>query len=408
MQANQIQGRSAEVLAEPMSDPRRTICEQTVRICTERFGQGLRAVVLTGSLARDEGTFAGDRTLLGDADFFLVFHKSTRLPGTAEMQVAEREIKDALERLGLTVSVGLGPVDTSYLQRMPPHISTFELRSRGCVVWGDSDILSLIPSFPAANISREDAWRLLANRIIELLEAIASSTRRDDLGSHEIQYRTIKLFLDMATSYLVFTGGYLPTYRDRELALKKLVKDPVAQAEAPFELGPFAELVSACTQFKLERGNIRVPFEKLSEDAPRYASLLWQWELKRLTGETRDLSGVELMLSWMTRQPVKARVRGWASVLRRSGWHRSWREWPRWLRLGWRASPRYWVYSVAAEVFFRSPGLNEPRRENSHEIEPACNLPLREPPSTMCGVHLLDLAELTAINYRRFLEATTA
>src|SRR5437867_3961265 len=51
------------------------ICEETAATCAEFYGEHLRAVVLTGSLARDEATFVDDGVacaLLGDADFLVV------------------------------------------------------------------------------------------------------------------------------------------------------------------------------------------------------------------------------------------------------------------------------------------------------------------------------------------------
>ncbi len=44
-------------------------------MCVQRFGSGLRAVILTGSLARGEGTLSSDGTpgkLASDAEFILV------------------------------------------------------------------------------------------------------------------------------------------------------------------------------------------------------------------------------------------------------------------------------------------------------------------------------------------------
>lgn len=415
MQTKQVQAIPAEFSAEHTCSPKTAICEETTRICLEHYGKILRAVVLTGSLARDEATVVedGDYCMLrGDADFFLVFHDKSCMPSFAAIESTSQEVKAALQQRRLIASVGLGSVDGSYFRQMPPHISTFELRSCGRVVWGDSEVLSLIPPFSAARISREDAWRMLANRIVELVGAVAPVARMDDLRPRDIQYRTIKLYLNMATSYLVFAGRYLPTYRERERALRQLLDEDPAQPEAPFPLRPFVERVSDCTKFKLDgHAELGTP-ERLWEEAVRDAHLLWRWELKRLTGATSDHSDSELMLAWMERQPLSVKIRGWASVLRRCGWHRSWRQWPRWIRLGLRASPRYWVYSVAADTLFRLPSLA------GHTGQTECDnrwnflergLPLLEQTDTVFSMSPLErLACLTSVNYERFLEGTTS
>jgi hypothetical protein len=415
MPNDQIQITPVDSFTQTPCDSKTAICEETARVCVERFGEKLRALVLTGSLARDEATFVNEntcRTLLGDADFFLVLHDSTHRLSIASLESAGQEVKSALQQRGVIASIGLGAVDVSYLRRMPPHISTFELRSFGCVVWGDSSILSRIPEFSAAEISLEDPWRMLANRMIELLGTAAPATGLSDFHSRrDIQYSTVKLYLDMATSYLVFAGRYQPTYRERARALNQLAEDRCEVADRPFPLRTFAERVSDCTRFKLDGETAPGTPDELWKEAIQYAYLLWRWELKRLTGETGEPSDSELMLRWMDRQPVKAKIRGWASVLRRSGWRRSWREWPRWIRLGWTASPRYWVYSLAAQLFFglshdlRAADLG--KRANFEELQ--SSLPLFERREKQCPpIGWLNLCDQVVANYRLFLETTSA
>ena len=62
------------------------ICKEASTECEKRFGQILDAVVLAGSLARDEGTFVAkgqDRwSALGDAEFLLVFQRNSPAAGT--------------------------------------------------------------------------------------------------------------------------------------------------------------------------------------------------------------------------------------------------------------------------------------------------------------------------------------
>jgi hypothetical protein len=395
--------------------PSAAICEQTVRIAVERYGADLRAIVLTGSLARDEGTFLRQGTcwkLLGDADFFLVFHDWAPLHPSAELESASQAIADALYENGLVASIGLASERGRYFQKLPRHVLTYELRTRGRVIWGDASILSLVPAFPAKQILLEDAWRLLANRIIEELEAVAVDK---DIASPKVQYCTVKLYLDMATSYLIFAGRYVPTYADRERELSLLAHDPSAQCDAPFSLERFAERVSACTRFKLTGRGLTVSPEALWRDGIDFAQSLWNWELQKLTGSASN-SCSDLMSAWMVRQSLKDRVRGWLSVMRRCGWRRSWPEWPRWTRLGWRGSPRYWVYSVATEIFFLLPTLIS---DDSRHTDGGINwtlfagkLPLfeqAEPVESFAEApKWQQLAHWTALNYHSLLESTAA
>ncbi len=400
-------------LNDRLRQAKTAICQEATRISVGRYGNSLRAIVLTGSLSRNEATFIEEGvhwTLLGDADFFLVFQDEARLPSSSAIELATLEVKAALQKRGLIATVGLGPVYSSYFRNVSARISSFELKANGCTVWGDNDVLKLVPNFATNQLSLEDAWRLLANRIVEQMEAVALS----DARSSDAQYRTIKLVLDTATSYLVFVGRYSPTYREREQTLRTMAEEQSAQADLPFSLQDLANKVTECTRFKLEgMCPLNSPLD-LWKDAVQFAHLLWVWELRLLIGgETDHLPNSKLMPRLMSRQPFKIKIRGWASVLRACGWHRSWRQWPRWLRLCLRASPRYWVYSVAADILFRLPSLTQTDSSPVHcDIDwklLADRLPLSDQALLEPGMsEWRAVAQLTALNYRRFLESTTA
>ncbi len=342
------------------------ICRATSQLCGERFGGMLRAIVLTGSLARDEATFVrqGERwSLWGDAEFLLVFDQEGVLPSSSIIDRVEREIEHHLLQGGLSGHVELSPFHTSYLRTMPPEIFAYELRTYGQVVWGERQILSLIPAFSPSDIPLEDGWRMLCNRVVEFIEVIDPVGGKPVDPSPDGRYRMIKLYLDMATSFLLFQGAYAPTYLERAERLRALAEDTEANRNCPLPLRGFAERVVYYTKFKLQAGDgvgAQAAEEGL-EDMFSWAELvtfargLWRWELEQLTGEQDQLSDRELMRTWMRLQPIGKRLRGWAYALRRCGWCRSWRHWPHWVRLGWRASPRYWVYATASEFFFRLP-----------------------------------------------------
>src|SRR5262249_32116480 len=118
------------------------------------------------------------------------------------------------------------------------------------------------------------------------------------------------------------------------------------------------------------------------------------------------------MFLWMQRQSTQARLRGWASVLHKCGW-RSWPHWLRWARLAQLASPRYWIYDVATELFFRLPALaGEEPRDGALDAEwksLARRLPLPDDAALQPGgAQWRQLAKVTALNYRHFLEVTAA
>jgi hypothetical protein len=246
-----------------------------------------------------------------------------------------------------------------YLERLRPHIFAYELRACGRVCWGDAGVLSLIPACAPSDLPREDAWRLLANRMIEQLQVVDELMSRPAVLSAEASYRTVKLFLDMATSYLIFAGGYAPTYRERAARLKALAAAGEG-TDAPFPLREFAERVEQCTDIKL--GHVQAPAPGMAfwEEASSYARLLWRWELSQLTHTRVQLPNRVLIDRWMQQQPMRERARGWLVVLRALGWHRSWSYWPGWLRFGRDCSPRYAVYRAVGELYLRLACLLKP------------------------------------------------
>jgi hypothetical protein len=340
------------------------ICREVATQCTSRWGTELRAVILTGSLARSEATFVLQEAawkLMGDAEFMLIFHSHATLPPAADVLSAHQEIEQRLRQEGIEGRIDMSCVYPTYLQRLPPHIFSYELRCCGYVAWGDTQILSLIPGFSADEILPEDAWRLLCNRMIEVLECAPELTSDENPPSARLHYKILKLYLDMATSFLVFMRAYAPTYQERPKILRRLANERTQPEEYPFELGTLTDRVDDCTGQKLQWQCDTTYSPGLSwRDALQMAHSLWRWELARLAGVKERASDRQLFAQWMRIQPWGGRVRGWVYVLRASGWHKSYRHWPHWLRLAWKASPRYWIYFVASSILFQLTANESP------------------------------------------------
>ncbi|MGH9471243.1 MAG: hypothetical protein ACRD1M_00725 [Terriglobales bacterium] len=304
----------------------------------------LRALVLAGSLARQEGSWVpGPRgpVLLGDAELLCILPDTAPLPRTSDMAVLLARIRDAVTQVGLTAEVSLSPARESYLRRLPPHIFGYELRQTGRVLWGDGGCLDQIPACTAADLPREDAWRLLANRIIELLPSLWPSR-----SAAPSAYPWVKLYLDMATSYLVFSGGYAPSYRERARRLQR------AAAPGTWATPGLTRMVEICTAWKLDPSDpsARIPEADLRSRGLDHAKRLWCWELEQMTGAAPGTEKAELWRRWLQRQSWRSRLRGWASAVRHGGAVP--RLAPHWLRLALHASPRHCIYEAGAGLAF--------------------------------------------------------
>ena len=405
---------------------RETIGRQVAQFCFQTHGESLRAVVLTGSLARDEATLVQGKKswrLLGDAEFLLIFHACVPLPPKVAISFLRQNIETSISRLGIAGEISFSAAHPKYLRSLRPHIFAYELRNCGQVVGGDSEILTHIPSFSATDIPLEDGWRLLSNRMVEQLEALEGLEQRPKVLPRRLLYRTVKLYLDMATSFLLFAGEYAPTYMERARRLRILANTQPANDKAPFDLRHFSNRVSECTQWKVSETELRSPPSaelalepdfSWCEEAIAHARKLWRWELACLVGSTEEASNQDLLERWMKCQPASRRLRGWLVVLRKEGWHRSWKNWPRWTRLGWCGSPRDWTYAAASELFFQLPHPFEPIGQVG-QVRGNCetafaHLPVVRhvelDPRALSKPTWQQVASVVRWNYRRFLEET--
>ena len=125
----------------------------------------------------------------------------------------------------------------------------YELLTCGEVLYGDPGIL-LDKARCVAHVSEEDAWRMLANRTIELLAVVTEVLDGAALLSEAAQYRLTKLYCDMATSILVFKQEFVPGYQARADKLCHLHENGLL-SDLPFDLDWFVGLVRRCTDYKI-------------------------------------------------------------------------------------------------------------------------------------------------------------
>jgi hypothetical protein len=373
------------------------IVNEGSRTCAAVFGAQARAIVLTGSMSRGEATLkrdGADWRVLGDATFLVVSDRTARVR-IAELQ---RRIECNLLARRVICKIVVVTATTAELQKMKPHIYAYELRERGVVLWGDDEALHLIPPFAASDIPNEDGWWLLCNRMIEQLES-AAETERLEHDDPSVRYRIAKLYLAMAACYLLTIGEYRPTYRDRAARLQTLAQGGDI-LPSPIPLMRFCSFVSQCTELKLE-GQIVGPSDCFPRwtDAVADAEMLWRWALARILGLKPGESRADLLAAVAARQPLLARVKGWARaayVCRSEFWRHCWR----WHQLARSTSPRYLVYGAASELFFHAAKQEAITAPEFDTI--VAKLPLTAVPSPLSWA---SVAKIIAYNFHTLLEA---
>ena len=338
-----------------------------------RLGPAAQALVLTGSVARDEATVTPARNgwrVRGDAEFLLILPERAR-PTPAATEAARAAVVHALAARAIDCPVSLHLASCSYLRQMRPHIFGCELQVHGRVVWGQPDVLRAIPHLAPSSIPPEDGWHLLSNRIVEFLESVAAHSSAAP-GAPDLAYAAVKLGVDLGASLLVAVGAFQPGYRARQRALAVWARQAV-----PFRWSlPVAEIaaaVSVCTDWKL--GASAWPPPGSSQVIPWIAELayqLWAWELRRLAGppSAAAMAWADWHANWRrlaAQQRPSVRLRGWLHLWRA---RRAWREprlWWHWARMAWVASPRLWVYRAAVELLSACPAWPAASVRSYHE-----------------------------------------
>jgi len=320
------------------------VAEGLVRACRDTFGPTLRAVVLTGSLARNEGSYIvceGRAVLQSDVEAMVVLHDGAALPSRHSSHALCQLAQSYLADRGVTVEVSFSVVHSTYLLQLPPHIYSYELRACGVVLYGESTILEMIPDYSAAKLSREDAWRLLSNRLIEQLGGGESDT------AAAMRYRSVKLCLDLASSLLVFFGRFEAGYRSRLHCMEEVALTPEAQ-ELLIPVNELMLLVRQCTSAKLTP-EIAVDLgEGFEGRITRWAWQIWLWQLHRMTDCGDDVDAEQMVRGFGRSQGKKKLLRGWLYAARRVGWLGSATYWPKWVRLFVAGlTPRHAIYLAA-------------------------------------------------------------
>jgi len=356
---------TVDQMPERIARVREMVCDETAKLLGLRYGTRMRALLLTGSLSRGEPALlvdGEDVKVLGDADLIAIFEEHTTLPEPQAMQWISRQAEMEARKRRVRCKIGVCAVHPSWLRNQRASIFAYELFTSGTCVHGDHNVLSLIPRLSPSDIPLEDAWWTLCNRMIELLEVSCGELGDTSHIPISVEYRMSKLWLDMATSFLVFAGAYAPSYQQRRQILRTLADDSSFRSTWPFSLAEFSSTVSQATDWRSGLLEGSTPFGDWKRfcETVECAHALWRWELCRLSGCQGDVWDGELWEAWVRNRPARQNVRGWLHLWREQGWHASAQQLPHWLRLAFLASPRLWIYRIGSELFFQLPALLSP------------------------------------------------
>ena len=347
-----------------------TVVEQT-----EKHFPAARGLILTGSTARGESTAIVNSegvSWLSDVELLVVVKDRSVirdvLPTLKQIRMLT---EDHLAQAGIIVSIELTPAPEDYFHRIRPHLFGYELLLHGKQLVGTEDYLALIPRFEPSEIPREDAWRLLSNRMVEWLDLLVN---KDTLSAQLEFYTLTKQYLDLITSLSIFAGLYKASYKERAAQADQLKKWlgqhlPSLPGSGLLEASAIAadfKANSDADEFRWlrdgEKADLRsrlklAGMEWLQDGLPLITATAWTWELAQISGRQiphadgalQALRGNQRWKDWML---------GWGRIVARPHLRTGTLFFQRMPFLAPQGTPRNLVY-VCAEQLLRTHGKRD-------------------------------------------------
>lgn len=222
----------------------------------ERIGErNIRAIILSGSFALNEGSVLFRESgplFLSDIDLVIVLDSRG-----AHARAFERrqELGEACEALfpGATFSghFGIGLFLTGELRFLPSRPGVFDLKAHGVVLWGDGEVLSLVPTYRESQIGGAEALILLENRMMVLLGAYPGPGYAAQDISAAFRYEIARAYTDIATAALCVARSYRPGYDARV----RMMEGGAGTERIPLLVHrSIVPLIARWTRFKLDPG----------------------------------------------------------------------------------------------------------------------------------------------------------
>ncbi|MFX0196118.1 MAG: hypothetical protein ACFFCW_08350 [Candidatus Hodarchaeota archaeon] len=213
-----------------------------------KFGKDkIEAIILTGGFGRGEGSVLlknGNPIPFNDYDVAVV-PKETKLNKKCMASISQQLARDlSIDEVSLWI------IKKLHLKKRPLSISSYEMKMAHQVLYGNLDILTMMPHYESRKLPLIQATILLYNRGIDLLKARKYlDTNPDWVGMTFLINAINKIFLAIGESILILNNSYHYSYQERK---KLLLKSKLI----PFNDRSIIPLFNQAVDFKL-RPNIQ-------------------------------------------------------------------------------------------------------------------------------------------------------
>lgn len=313
--------------------------DEAVQLIVREF-QNPVAIVLCGAFGRGEGTVLkdGDRVSpVNDYDFLVV---------SDSHEVDRRRLgKTIANALGMNL-VDVGVVCPRNLGSMPPSQWSYDLKHGAAVIFGDKNILDLVPDISPEQIPTWDAVKLLCNRMAGILGAMAFSEASGVVVKEAAWFRVQldHMLMSCGDALLITRLRYHHHYRERLKRFLELATGWCSESDKLKTASAYQRKLSVLEPSSQEGSDCRnelVETARLAERTYRYVIGSYLRREISSAGEAIDV------YMRRHRSPVRVRLRQWVACLTKSS-----------LDYGLEstaASPVHACYGLVPAVFFSGP-----------------------------------------------------
>jgi len=282
-------------------------------------------IILTGSLSRGEGTLAkdidGKVRWLSDVECLVVFEDDCSISREvrAALEDAAQRLTDQSRAQARDLKIQLSAIRASSIATMRPSIFKCELLRHGKLIWTRSPgVLLTCDRDTDAAIPRQDALRLLSNRIMELIPPRLKLA--DETQDNNRAYALNKFWIDAGTSLSVFLNCYRPNYAERSRAVGDVLTSNLHSLNLR-SAHYVARKVCEATNVKLGRARVGLDAtERDFADAARVGADLWYWQTDQLLSLARPSDArdwLEIAARLRRLQTTRQRIRDWLRLAAR-------------------------------------------------------------------------------------------
>ncbi len=292
--------------------------ERITHLLISRIGkENINAILLSGSFAQGEGSVFSpekDPLFLSDLDLIVILDSLKAHRRNLNLRgILADECKSLWPSADFYGGITIGLYHTSEISRLEPKPGTFDLAQRSILLWGSDEFRHSLPDYARMEIPEVEGVRLLENRMLAFLGAYNRLNDLDTRGKVEAAYEISRVYTDLLTAALIFTGEYRSGYKAR---LDYLEGDKIKVPADYLEPGFLARVVWA-SRYKLSP--IKMDHWRDVEGIWLMAASdllgFWKWSEARRMGADVKADCLELLRMRKSAHPLSVRLRLWREYL---------------------------------------------------------------------------------------------